>query len=534
VSKWKWSKRLPEVRVVVDAFRQRVDPPPAVEQGEAAPEPEPLPASPLDKLDKVEGKLAAAGFPALSAFWRETFEAWYAGFRRQLVVRVGRRGGKSSSLCRLLVLEALYGGHVIPPGDVGIAAVVSVDRKEAARRIMTVAAILDAIGARYEKRDGALHLVDRPIVVQPFTASIAGVSGGTCIFALCDEVAKWRDADTGANPATEVLRSLRPTMATQPRARIVLSSSPLGSLDAHAKAFDEGDTGFQKTASAPTWEANPTITEADTRELEPDEATRQREYGAVPAEGSVESIYAPVVLDGASRKGALALAARPGWSYVAAIDPATRGNAWTLVVATVDERGRRIVVLVHEWRGSKSKPVRSDLAFREMAGYDDPTGRHVPGLLEPYGVKRIWTDAWAFDPLNDHARKAGLILMMHSLTAEAKLLLHEGIARDMAVGLVELPPHADLRADLLSVHRVVTPNGRRLVLVVTPDGRHSDFAPSAGLALTQPCAAPRAVLETAAEREDAELLRRDKERYGGKSKPWWERERGASKRRRLG
>jgi hypothetical protein len=71
-------------------------------------------------------------------------------------------------------------------------------------------------------------------------------------------------------------------MATQPFAFEVCSSSPWGTDDYHAELFDQGDTDHQLTSFAPTWIANPTITEERTHELEPDEKIWSREYAAIP------------------------------------------------------------------------------------------------------------------------------------------------------------------------------------------------------------------------------------------------------------
>jgi len=222
-------------------------------------------------LDPMERALINRGFPGMTDWWRTTITEFYRSGRRQLVLRVGRRGGKSTTLCRVAVLEALYGGHSIPPGDVGVVAIVSVSRDQSAERLRTVRAILDALRIGYRPIDGGIELTGAPIVFKTFAASIAGVSGFTCICAICDEVSKWRDNDSGTNPASEVLSSLRPTLAGQPHARIFLSSSPMGTGDAHAKAFDLGDTEFQRTAHAPTWIARPSLSEIETRALEPHE-----------------------------------------------------------------------------------------------------------------------------------------------------------------------------------------------------------------------------------------------------------------------
>jgi hypothetical protein len=74
----------------------------------------------------------AKGWPALSAWWMETLTRFVTSRRRQLVCRVGRRGGKSSTLCRFAVAFALaYDCRSIPPGDIGVVAFISVSRDEA-------------------------------------------------------------------------------------------------------------------------------------------------------------------------------------------------------------------------------------------------------------------------------------------------------------------------------------------------------------------------------------------------------------------
>lgn len=238
------------------------------------------------RIDALETALADKSFPRLAPWWRSTIERFYRSNKRQLVLRVGRRGGKSSTLCRIAVLEALCGDHNVTAGDVGIVGIVSVSRDEAASRLRTIRSILDALGVKYRERDQSIELVDRPIVFKVYTATIAGVVGGTWICAICDEVCRWRDSDSGANPASQVLASLRPCLATMPNAKIFLSSSPLGLEDAHAKAFEQGETEFQSTAHAPTWEANPSLSEAATRALEPHEPTWRREFAAIPQAGA--------------------------------------------------------------------------------------------------------------------------------------------------------------------------------------------------------------------------------------------------------
>lgn len=76
-------------------------------------------------LATISSRLAAKRFPDLSPFWADTLASFYSSGARQLVVRAGRRGGKSSTMARVAVAEALFGEHKIPSGDVGVVAIVS-------------------------------------------------------------------------------------------------------------------------------------------------------------------------------------------------------------------------------------------------------------------------------------------------------------------------------------------------------------------------------------------------------------------------
>lgn len=479
----------------------------------------------LDVLWEMERRLIAKGFPPMSEWWRATLERFYRSGRRQLVLRVGRRGGKSSTLCRVAVLEALAGEHAIPPGDVGMFAIVSVSRTEAAQRLRTIRAILDALEEPHHPADGGIELERRPVVFRVFTASIAGVSGPTCIGTLCDEVAKWHDDDTGANPATEVLASLRPTLLTQPNAKMFLSSSPFGFLDAHAKAFEEGETDRQLAFHAATWTAHPALTEEMTRAEEPDPAVWAREYAAIPQEALESSILSPVLLDRATRGGEVGR--EYGCFYVAFIDPAFRGNAWTLVVATkrlVAGRLARAIVCCREWRGTPGKPLDPERVLGEIAA-----------CIGPYGIDMVTTDQHAGDALVALARRIQvrisetetkpLRIVVEPMTAPLKLQRWEDVGTWFAEGCVEIPKHAQLRADLLAARKRLTPNGYTVTLAETPDGRHADFAPAAAGALSKASRDPvvkDSRPEVVIEQEAA--FKRVHAKYRKKpEQPWWKR-----------
>jgi hypothetical protein len=105
-----------------------------------------------DRLLEVDERLALAGFPKLTKFWRSTLRRFLRSKKKRLVLRVGRRGGKSLTLCKLGVTVALYSETKPTPGELIIIGYISVDRAEAANRTRMNAAMLDALGQLYERR----------------------------------------------------------------------------------------------------------------------------------------------------------------------------------------------------------------------------------------------------------------------------------------------------------------------------------------------------------------------------------------------
>jgi hypothetical protein len=429
----------------------------------------------LARFDEVDRKLVAAGFPATSPWWRETIERWYRSGKRQACLRCGRRAGKSSTLTRLAVVEALYGKHDVPPGDVGFVAIISTDRPEALGRLRTVQAILDALGVSYRPCKGGvvgIELAGRRTGFRVFTASIKGVSGFTAIFVLCDEVAKWADVDTGANPATEVISSVRPTMQTQPNARMVLSSSPMSMLDAHYDAFEQGETDLQVIAHAPSWIANPTITEASTRRDEPDETKWLREYAAIPSAEAETSLLTEAICERARRVLPMHwhLPYIEGYRYVAAMDPATRGHAWTLVVATKGPDGKRRVAYAKEWRGTPSRPLSPKAVLLE-----------VRDIVAVYGLRWVTTDQHAIDQMRDLC-PTGLSLHEAPWTQQNIKEATEHVRNLLQSDQLELHPDPMVKADLLGIRKQFTRAGARTYFAEVK-GRHSDYAPAVCLAV---------------------------------------------------
>lgn len=438
----------------------------------------------LDHLRAVDAELVAQGFPAISAWWWSTLERFYLSGRRTLVLRVGRRGGKSSTLCRVAVVEALFGEHHIPPGDVGTVPIVSTSRDEAAARLRTIEAVLRALGVDFRKAGEAIELQrddGAPVAFKVFAASVAGVSGFTAIAAICDEVAKWADKDTGANPAKEVLGSLRPTMATQPRARLFLSSSPLSTLDAHYDAFEQGETSEQCVAYAPTWIANPSISEQDTRALEADARVWAREYRAIP-QAAIAAAFDPDDVDRAMvRIQRYSTFGEP----VMVLDPsAGRGDSFAFATVfwarpdttprnreIVTPDGTRIVArdergnIIYEPASTDAAPV---LTFAEVDAIDGPFAdalpagqlvRHLAQLCRARRIRKVFSDQKDEYSLSAEFARVGLSFTSFAWTNANKATAVSRLRKMMRDGTLALPHDEALRRELDAYSERLTPSG---------------------------------------------------------------------------
>lgn len=411
----------------------------------------------------LDRALVAAGFPATSQFFLDFAHDFLTSGCRQAVLRVGRRGGKSSTMCRLAVVSQLWGEHKVPPGDTGLAIFVSVSREEAGSRIKTIEAILRALRIGFHPIESGIELDATPFAFKSVACTIAGTSGGTGTFCSADEVAKARNAD-GVNPMREVIASLRPTMATQPNARMYLVSSPMGPLDAHFDAFEAGNSEFQRVYHAPTWVANPTITEAETHALEPDPSLWSREYAAIPASEVDEAMFNSAELK-AITTSATELPFEPDADCCAAIDPAFRGDIFALVVG-MRSRGSKLVRIaaVREWQGSKANPLAPETTLKAVAA-----------VLKAYGISSVFSDQHSADALVEIGTRVGLRIITEATTQASKLEDFESLRVQVRAGELELVDVSSLRSDLLNVRRRITRNGVTIELPRV-GGRHSDTA----------------------------------------------------------
>jgi len=189
------------------------------------------------------------------------------------------------------------------------------------------------------------------------------------------------------------------------------------------------------------------------------------------------ALIATTEIDRATRKGSVTLPKEEGHSYVAAMDPGTRGNAWTLVVATKRVIAGRIVhsvALAKQWIGSRTSPLNPDDVLKEIAG-----------LLRGYEITHVWSDQHGADFVKAIGHRHGLSVYDEATTARSKVDNFESMRMRLADDALEIPDDPTFRADLLSIRKRVTQSGISIDLPRTADGRHADYAAALALVLSK-------------------------------------------------
>ena len=239
-----------------------------------------------------------------------------------------------------------------------------------------------------------------------------------------------------------------------------------------------------------------------------------------------ESLYGGLI-EQCTRKTPLELPPQRGHEYIAVMDPATRGNAWTLVIGTRTGRKKR-VALARQWQGSKLRPLKSSAVLSEIAQ-----------ICKPYGVTSVITDQWAADVLRDMAlealrdedgKKIELDLIIEDWTASNKTAAHLALAAEMAEdgNYIELPPDPLVAKDLRVVKKRPTQASISIDIPQTTDGRHGDYASAMAklfhrwIEEDRAAPSPVGVDEYWRERERLDIASEIEQIEQSQGKEWWE------------
>ncbi len=268
----------------------------------------------------------------------------------EMLALVGRRGGKDVAAS---VLAAYLGGLVEWPmlrrGETGILLVLGADTRQAQIQRDYIAAVFDQspmLSSLVANKTADTIELSNNVTIEVRAASFRRNRGMTCIGVIGTEFAFLLD-ENSANPDSEILNALRPTLSTT-GGPLILITTPWASRGEVFNIYREhyGAAGNPRilVVQASTRSFNPLFSQGVIdRAMQRDPAAAAAEYGAV-FRSDLEEYVRRSAVEAVVSSGVYERAPRPGVRYGGFCD-ASGGSvdAMTLAVGHLDEN--RIAVL---------------------------------------------------------------------------------------------------------------------------------------------------------------------------------------------
>jgi len=358
---------------------------------------------------------------------------------------------------------------VLAPGERGLVAIVAADRAQSRIILNYIKGLLGALPELAElvlqRRKESIDLVNN-ITIEIRTASFKTSRGYTLVFAAADEAAYWPQ-EGSANPDVEVLRALRPGLATT-GGRLWVVSTPYAKRgvlwDAFRRHYGQDD------AQTLVWKAetramNPLVSEAFVAEqLEADPEAASAE-GLAEFRADISALFAADAVRAVTVPGRreLAPAAGPVWRYAGFADP-SGGSADAFTLAISHAEGPKIVLdAVRERR----PPFSPDAVCEDFAA-----------LLKTYGIAEVTGDRYAGEWPRERFAAHGI---RYRPSEKTKSQLYTELLPLVNAGRVELLDLPRLVGQLVALERRTSRPGQDSI--DHGPGGHDDIANAAAGAL---------------------------------------------------
>lgn len=265
---------------------------------------------------------------------------WPAEPFREATVICGRRGGKTQTLALLATYMGAFRDwrpHM-KRGERAHVLCVSADRDQARNLVSYVRGLTEVplVAAEVERSTNDTVEFRNGSAIRVTTASHRTSRGYTAAAVLCDEAAFWR-SETTQNPDVEIIRALRPSLATLPGSILITASSPYarrGHLYQSYKDHFGKDDSPVLVWKAPSLRMNPTLDKSIVeRAMEADEPAARAEYLA-EFRSDVETFISRDVIEAAIASNAVELPPADGVNYFGFVDPSGGAHdSFTLAIA---------------------------------------------------------------------------------------------------------------------------------------------------------------------------------------------------------
>jgi hypothetical protein len=376
---------------------------------------------------------------------------------REAVAICGRRSGKSSRLAaNIAVVEAVFRKHELATGERGWVVLVAPTKRQARVCFQYILARLEHSPSMRamiagEPRDGEVDLTNG-ISICVLAANYRWVRGFSCVCCILDEEAFFYDDVTCSNPASEILRALRPGMASFPNAKLIRISSPFAKIGNLWESYRDRE----KHPEVLTWKLdsktmNPSLDAAFlAAEQARDPEAYEREYGGEFYESA--SMFLPAqAVEECVMRGRFEMLAQPGMGYFASLDAAFRGDhfGWCLVHRVAD---RVVVDVIRSKRGSRASPVNLAATLGEIVA-----------TLRAFGVGKIHGDSFCAEPIRQALKVQGITFEQVTTLGTKSAPLWGTLRALVSERKIELLDDEETTAQLKKLQLIATHSGNQRV-----------------------------------------------------------------------
>jgi hypothetical protein len=415
----------------------------------------------------------------------------------------GRRSGKTTEQGALInAYELLLGGHTqyVKEGMPCVALLVAQTKDIAIKNLTSIRLVIESsplLRGEIASFTPEVIRLKNGIVIEAASPNLKNQRGIAVPLLTMDEVAFWYSDSESANPDYEVVRAITPAQVQFPHAKRFGISSAYIREGILYDAVSAGTLGLKTNSEklrkryaralvieAPTaLMGNPRVTrealEAE-RDMDPDAFSREF---LSQFSDAVSGFLSRAAIEDCVEKGVREHAPmpRPGKpldptpTYVAAIDPAFRTDAFPSVVAHYEPAKGVVVDALRRFLPLRGARLNPDAVFLEL----------LP-LWNDYRVEQVHSDQYQFETLQQLALKYDIVLSGTDFTARSKAKILGNLQQLINRRQIRLPdPAASPEAAILieelkHLERKISPNGS--VTIAAPAGKHDDMAMCLALA----------------------------------------------------
>ena len=411
---------------------------------------------------------------------------------REAWMVVGRRGSKTDKFgATMVAYEAALGGHEqwLSPAQPGLVFLISQDLRAARYALNFIRGALESspLLARAIKQITADRIdLKNNITIASIPATLKSVRGYSSPVAVLDEVGVWYQESESANPDFEIYRAVIPGQIQFPNRKIIGLSTPWNKSGLLWKFFEAGTNGLKLEGSdlvraefqnilvlqgSTALMGNPFVTRD---ELAADRARDlkafEREYLA-QFQDSISGFLPVALVERAKMSAIREVAPSPGLSYIAAMDPAFKRDAFGFTITHRSFEGPLMQDVTRRWLAPPGQTLSPRAILEEIAR-----------LCTDYRISIVYSDQYQLESLQEIAREFKLIIQGVPFTAKSKAQMYGNLQQMFMQGTIRILDDAETIKELKALERTMTSDS---VKISAPPGMNDDMASVLCLAMSQ-------------------------------------------------